>query len=181
MVMVFCALFLLYCPYSAINVILIYICWNDLTAHLTCSSLFNIIKFNSVWPSDAICWHESTFPRVMACCQMAPHCDLNKCYRNWPRYGLRWSGLCCHSRHSTSGAGGRAAACGRLHECCAGSGSTNHDNADRMSGQFLFYHENEAIHNDKSRDDHDIEPPGWNALGGNAIVMMKASIDTVSE
>ena len=19
------------------------------------------------------------------------------CYRNWPRYGLRWSGLCCHS------------------------------------------------------------------------------------
>ena len=24
-------------------------------------------------------------------------------YRNWPRYGLRWSGLCCHSRHSTSG------------------------------------------------------------------------------
>ena len=31
-------------------------------------------------------------------------------YRNWPRYGLRWSGLCCHSRHSTSGAGRRAAA-----------------------------------------------------------------------
>ena len=30
-------------------------------------------------------------------------------YRNWPRYGLRWSGLCCHSRHSTSGAGRRAA------------------------------------------------------------------------
>ena len=67
-------------------------------------------------------------------------------YRNWPRYGLRWSGLCWHSRHSTSGAGRRAAACGRLHECCAGSGSTNHDSADRMSGQFLFYHENEAIH-----------------------------------
>ena len=21
-------------------------------------------------------------------------------YRNWPRRGLRWSGLCCHSRHS---------------------------------------------------------------------------------
>ena len=31
-------------------------------------------------------------------------------YRNWPRYGLRWSGLCWHSRHSTSGAGRRAAA-----------------------------------------------------------------------
>ena len=43
------------------------------------------------------------------------------------------------------------------HECCAGSGSTNHDSADRMSGQFLFYHENEAKHNDKSRDDHDDE------------------------
>ena len=49
---------------------------------------------------------------------------------------------------------------GRLrpaHECCAGSGSTNHDSADRMSGQFLFYHENEAKHNDKSRDGHDDE------------------------
>ena len=43
------------------------------------------------------------------------------------------------------------------HECCAGSGSTNHDSADRMSGQFLFYHENEAKHNDKSRDGHDDE------------------------
>ena len=43
------------------------------------------------------------------------------------------------------------------HERCAGSGSTNHDSADRMSGQFLFYHENEAKHNDKSRDGHDDE------------------------
>ena len=42
-------------------------------------------------------------------------------------------------------------------------------------------HESTAIHNDKSRDDHDDEPPCWNALIGNAIVMMKASIDTVSE
>ena len=41
----------------------------------------------------------------------------------------------------------------------APAGSTNHDSADRMSGQFLFYHENEAKHNDKSRDDHDYEPP----------------------
>ena len=57
----------------------------------------------------------------------------------------------------------------------------NHSSADRMSGQFLFYHENEAIHNDKSRGDHDDEPPCWNALAGNAIVMMKVSIDTVSE
>ena len=30
---------------------------------------------------------------------------------------------------------------------------------DRMSGQFLFYHENGAKHNDKSCDDHDDEPP----------------------
>ena len=28
-------------------------------------------------------------------------------------YGLRWSGLCCHCRHSTRGAGRRAAASGR--------------------------------------------------------------------
>ena len=105
-------------------------------------------------------------------------------YRNWPRYGLRWSGLCCHCRHSTRGAGRRGRKRprdGRPHSCCAGSGSTNHSSADRLSGQFLFYHEHEAIHNDKSRDDHDDEPPCWNALAGNAIVMMKASIDTVSE
>ena len=70
---------------------------------------------------------------------------------------------------------------GPAHECCAGSGSTNHHSAGRMSDQFLFYHENEAKHNDKSRNDHDDEPPCWNALADNAIVMMKASIDTVSE
>ena len=75
----------------------------------------------------------------------------------------------------------QAAARRPAHSCCAGSGSTNHSSADRMSGQFLFYHENEAKYNDKSRDDHDDEPPCWNALADNAIVMMKASIDTVSE
>ena len=49
------------------------------------------------------------------------------------------------------------------------------------SGTARVEHENEAIHNDKSRNDHDDESPCWNALAGNAIVMMKASIDTVSE
>ena len=43
-------------------------------------------------------------------------------------YGLRWSGLCCHSRHSTRGAAARRPA----HSCCAGSGSTNHSSADRI-------------------------------------------------
>ena len=62
-------------------------------------------------------------------------------YRNWPRYGLRWSGLCWHLRHSTSGTGRKRPRDGRSHECCAGGGSTNHDSADRMSGQFLFYHD----------------------------------------
>ena len=50
-------------------------------------------------------------------------------------YGLRWSGLCCHSRHSTSGAGRRGhkrPRDGRPHSCCAGSGSTNHSSADRI-------------------------------------------------
>ena len=103
-------------------------------------------------------------------------------FRNWPRNGLRWSGLCCHSRHSTSGAGRRAAAFdGRPLLCCAGSGSTNHSSADSMSGEFLFYHRNIALHNDKSHDDHDDETPCWTALAGNAIVMMKASIETVFE
>ena len=104
-------------------------------------------------------------------------------YRNWPRYGLPWSGLCWHSQHSTSGAGPCAAACGRagrLHECCAGSGSTNHDSADRMSGQFLFYHENEAMHNDKSCDDHDDEPPCWNALADNVTIVSGSHIDDVT-
>ena len=50
-------------------------------------------------------------------------------------YGLRWSGLCCHSRHSTRGVGrcGRKRPRdGRPHSCCAGSGSTNHSSADRI-------------------------------------------------
>ena len=55
-------------------------------------------------------------------------------------YGLRCRGLCCHSRHSTRGpavarplAAAPAAAARRpAHECCAGSGSTNHDSADRI-------------------------------------------------
>ena len=51
-------------------------------------------------------------------------------------YGLRWSGLCCHSRHSTSGPAvarpQQAAARRPTHSCCAGSGSTNHSSADRI-------------------------------------------------
>ena len=92
------------------------------------------------------------------------------------------AGVVCAATPGTARVGrssrGRA---GRPHEYCAGSGSTNHDSADRMSGQLLFYHENEATHNDKSRDHRDHEPPCWNTLAGNAIVMMKASIDTVPE
>ena len=94
------------------------------------------------------------------------------------RSALEWFVLPLPAQHEWGRPShGRA---GQPHECCAGSGSTNHDSADCMSGQFQFYHENEAIHNDKLRDDHDDEPPCWNALAGNAIVMMKASIDTVS-
>ena len=50
-------------------------------------------------------------------------------------YGLRCRGLCCHSRHSTRGAGRRGRKRPRdgwLHLCCAGSGSTNHSSADRI-------------------------------------------------
>ena len=39
----------------------------------------------------------------------------------------------------------------------------------------------QAIHKDKPCDDHDDEPPCWTALAGNAIVIMKAPMDTVSE
>ena len=42
------------------------------------------------------------------------------------------------------------------------SGSTNHDSANCVSGQFPFYHEKEAIHCDKCSDD---ETPGWNVPG----------------
>ena len=45
-------------------------------------------------------------------------------------YGLRCRALCCHSRHSTPGAGRRGD--GRTHSCCAGSGDTNHSSADRI-------------------------------------------------
>ena len=81
--------------------------------------------------------------------------------RNWPRYGLRWSGLCCHSRHSTRGAGLRAAACGPAGRTSAVPGvaaQTTLAQTIWVLFLFLFYHENVAIH-DKSRDDHDDEPP----------------------
>ena len=44
-----------------------------------------------------------------------------------------------------------------------------------------FYFTTKTKHNDKSSDDHDDEPLCWNALAGNAIVMMKASKDTLPE
>ena len=45
-------------------------------------------------------------------------------------YGLRCRGLCCHSRHSTCGAGCKRPRDGQPHSCCAGSGSTNDSSAD---------------------------------------------------
>ena len=54
------------------------------------------------------------------------------------------------------------------------SGSTNHNSADRMSGQFIFYHENQAI-NAATRNSYAQTP-----LAGNAIEM-EASIETVPE
>ena len=41
-------------------------------------------------------------------------------------------------------------------------GSTNHHSAERMIGNFPFYHENGTIHCEKCSDD---EPPGWNIAG----------------
>ena len=59
--------------------------------------------------------------------------------------------------------------------------STDRDSQERMSGQILAslaFHENEAIHADKSSDD---EPPCRNVLANNNIVITKASRETVSE
>ena len=39
-------------------------------------------RLDSLWPSDAICWHRSrsTMAQVMACCLMAPIHYLNHCW-----------------------------------------------------------------------------------------------------
>ena len=62
-------------------------------------------------------------------------------YRNWPRYGLRWSGWYCHQAQHELCRPSR----GRLRPAGTTSavpdGSTTHDSADRISGQFLFYHD----------------------------------------
>ena len=64
-------------------------------------------------------------------------------YRNWPRYGLRWSGWYCNPEQHELCRPSR----GRLRPLAAGTTSavpdcsTNHDSADRISGQFLFYHD----------------------------------------
>ena len=73
-------------------------------------------------------------------------CMVN--YRNWPRYGLRWSGWYCHkAQHELC----RPCRPAQLVLCLmavpAGTtravpyGSTTHSSADRISGQFLFYHD----------------------------------------
>ena len=54
------------------------------------------------------------------------HCSGCSGYRTWPRYGRRWSGWYC----TTS---------------AVPDSSTNHDSADRISGQFLFYHDHYFI------------------------------------
>ena len=58
-------------------------------------------------------------------------------------YGLRCRGLCCHSRHSTRGAGRRGRKRprnGRPYSCWAGSGSTNHSSADRIMVNSYNHH-----------------------------------------
>ena len=61
-------------------------------------------------------------------------------YRNWPRYGGYGYGVVGTAiRHSTSCACRRAVPAGTtsaVPHC-----STTHDSADRISGQFLFYHD----------------------------------------
>ena len=47
--------------------------------------------------------HPRHYSDVTMCAMASQITSLTIGYRNWPRYGLRWSGLCCHSRHSTSG------------------------------------------------------------------------------
>ena len=44
--------------------------------------VFTGLKFNSLWPSDAIWWHisGSTLVQVMACCLKAPSHYLNQCW-----------------------------------------------------------------------------------------------------
>ena len=58
--------------------------------------------------------------------------------------------------------------------------TTNHDNQQRMRDQFLFYHDYEAIYMyfDKPRDG---ELPCWIVPVSNAIVIMKASLETAFE
>ena len=61
-------------------------------------------------------------------------------YRNWPRYGLRWSGWYCNREQHELCRSSR----GRLRPAqrvAAPDCSTSHDSADRISGQFLFYHD----------------------------------------
>ena len=62
-------------------------------------------------------------------------------YRNWPWYGLRWSGWYCNpAQHELC-----RPSCGHLQPRRTTSAvpdcSTNHNSADHISGQFLFYHD----------------------------------------
>ena len=54
----------------------------------------------------------------------------------------------------------------------------NHDSQQQMRGYFLFYHQNDAINAEKSRND---ETPSGNILAGNEIVLMKTAIETATQ
>ena len=58
-------------------------------------------------------------------------------YRNWLGYGLRWSGWYCNPAQHELCQPSRGRPARVLWPDCI----TNHDSADRISGQFLFYHD----------------------------------------
>ena len=100
----------------------------------------------------------STLVQVMTCCPTTPNHNLNRWYRNWPRYGLlEWFLL--PQRHNRSRAG------------------QPHDSPERTSGQFLFYHENEAIHCEKRSDD---EPPCWKIGPYDVTIASSSCIDGIT-
>ena len=83
-------------------------------------------------------------------------------------YGLRWSGLCCNSRHSTRPRDDLP------HECCAGSDSTNHSSADRI----VVNSYNPRPHTPLGQPATESETPLQNTLVGNANTIQGISIAT---
>ena len=88
-------------------------------------------------------------------------------YRNWPQYGLCWSGLCCHCGTAWVGSAAArplvVAAAGLHHKCCAAvAAPTTPAQTVWVVNLYSTTKTKQSLYCEKRSND---EPLGWNVPG----------------